>query len=760
MRSLIAIGILASSAYVALTSTPNLGLDLRGGTQIVLEAQSTDRVEANAESTDRALEVIRRRVDSLGVSEPTLARSGDTRIIVELPDVQDPREAERVIGQTAQLTFHSVLGPARPRAKADPDANRPVIPDEDGQLLILAPTAMTGEGVGGADAVQDQTGRWEVDIEFAGNGGSQWAELTGRAACFQDDRRRVAIVLDQEIISSPAVQTSVACDVGIRGGQTRITGDFTQSEAADLAVLIEGGALPLPVEVIERRVMGPTLGDRAVDASYQAGVIGLILTGLFIVLVYRLMGMMATVALATYTLISYAALIALGATLTLPGLAGFVLAIGMAIDANVLVFERAREEFSAHRGRGLRQALTTGYQKAWTAIIDSNVTTLLAAALLFYLATGPVRGFGVTLSIGVVASMISALIVARVLTEWVSRLRGVGSHVAVTGISTLGRVRRWLTERDPDLMRHRMLWIAISATVVVLAVGGMVMRGINLGVEFTGGRLMQYSTAQNVDADDARAVIADAGFPLAVVQETNEGDISVRDAHISNNDVVRIGDALSEIGGETTKERDEFFGPSLGDELRDKALLALGVALAAQMIYLAVRFRWTFGLAAVLAMLHDVLLVVGIFAWLGKTLDSNFLAAALTIIGLSVNDSVVVFDRVRESWRASPNKPFDKVANSSALQTVPRTINTGLGAMFILAALVFLGGDSLTDFALALLLGLFVGTYSSVFTATPLAIVLQSRSKAGPEDRSERRRKVDPYGHLSKGPADDSGAVV
>ncbi|WP_020578179.1 protein translocase subunit SecD [Actinopolymorpha alba] len=734
VRAVITFGILAAALYFAISTPARLGLDLRGGTQIVLETKDSPTTKATAESTDRAKEVLSRRVDALGVSEPSLTRSGERRIIVELPGVQDPREAEEVIGRTAQLAFHPVVGIAQPNDK--PEKGQQIIPDESGQPLRLGPSALTGEGVSDAAGMTDpQQGLgWFVNVDFNRAGGSAWAQLTGKAACAQpgDPTRRIAIVLDGKAISSPQVDPSVACNVGISGGTTTITGDFTQESAQELAVLIKGGALPVPVEVIEQRTVGPTLGADAIEASVKAGLIGLILTGLFIIVVYRLMGALATIALACYALISYAILVALGATLTLPGLAGFVLAIGMAIDANVLVFERAREEYAAAQKKGLSPALTRGYSGAWSAILDSNVTTLLAAGLLFFLASGPVRGFGVTLSIGVLASMVSALIVARLFTDWAVRRTFVRKRPGLTGLGSIGRVRSWLVERNPDLMKRGRLWLAITALVVVVAMAGIVTRGLNWGVEFTGGRLIEYSTSKTVDVDTAREAVADAGFPRAVVQRSGDDNLSVRTSELTTDEAVTIERALAEVGGKVTKERDELIGPSLGSELRTNALIALVVALLVQMAYLAIRFRWTFGVAAVLAMFHDIVVVTGLFAWLGKPIDGVFLAAALTVVGLSVNDTVVVFDRVRELWAAHPKAPFAQNANTAILQTVPRTVNTGLGAMFILAALAILGGDSLTDFAIALLVGLFVGTYSSSFTATPLAIELQRKSKSGP----------------------------
>jgi SecD/SecF fusion protein len=300
-------------------------------------------------------------------------------------------------------------------------------------------------------------------------------------------------------------------------------------------------------------------------------------------------------------------------------------------------------------------------------------------------------------------------------------------------------------------MGRSRLWLSISAVAVVAAVAGIAVNGLNLGVEFTGGRLMEYSTTRPVTADEARAAVADAGFPNAVVQESGDNEIAVRTGQISNEEEFEINAAIGDIAGGATTERDELIGPSLGDELRTQALIALGIALAVQMVYLAFRFNWIFGASAVAAMFHDVLLVVGVFAWLDKPIDGVFLAAALTIIGLSVNDSVVVFDRIREQWRRPSAHDLARVANQASIDTMPRTVNTGLGAMFILAALAVLGGDSLEDFAIALLLGLVIGTYSSVFTATPLALLLHRR---WPVPKVEPRKKRD-----VRDPA-DTGAVV
>jgi len=732
--------VLGVAGWLAVTRPARLGLDLRGGTQIVLETKDGPNQRVDDDTVARTLEVLRRRVDQLGVAEPTLQRSGARRVLVELPGVYDPEEAVRVIGRTAQLAFHPVLGVAEPAGEEPPTTRPPadaaalVLADEDGARLRLGPAALTGEAVGDARAELDPRfqARWQVAIEFQGVGSRRWAELTRRAACepLGDPKRRVAIVLDRQVISSPQVDPSVTCEQGITGGQTVITGDFSDREAEDLSLLIRAGALPVPVEVVEQRTVGPTLGAAAIKASVQAAIAGAALTMLFMIAYYRLLGGLAAVALLCYGLLSFAVLLALRATLTLPGIAGFVLAIGMAVDANVLVFERMREEHRA--GTGLRPALERGFTRAFSAIADSNVTTLLAAGLLFFLASGAVRGFGVTLSVGVVVSLFTALVVTRVLVELVTRLGGVRQRPALLGVRGGGRLADWLATHGPNLIAKGRWWLAGSLLALLLAGAGLAVRGPNFGVEFTGGRLLEYRTAGPVDLDAARGALADAGFPRAVVQASGDGNLTVRTGQLDQAGEDRVRRAVAAVGGQAEELRDEFIGPTIGAELRRKAVIALGIALLVQLAYLAVRFRWTFGAAAVIAMFHDVAILLGLFAWLGKPLDGVFLAALLTVIGYSVNDSVVVFDRIRERLRERRREPLGILVNQACLQTIPRTVNTGLGALFILAALFVLGGDTLTDFALALLVGILVGTYSSVLVAAPLLVAFERRSGRQP----------------------------
>ena len=749
--------VLGLATGFTLFKDPSFGLDLRGGTQMTLQTEDTERQKADAEATDRALEILRGRVDALGVSEPTLARSGENRIIVELPDVQDPAKAAEVIGQTATLAFREVLSPAD--ESMEPEEGQIILPDETGQLLLLGPVTVDGEGISDARAErpQDSLGTWVVNVDFNRDGRQPWKDLVASACSNQFANNRIAIVLDDEVISSPGIVAEMCATGG--GNSTSITGDFTFEESNDLAILIKGGALPVPVTIIDQRTVGPTLGAAAIDASIKASIIGLILTGLFIMFAYRMVGFVATIGLASYALISYGLLVWIGATLTLPGLAGFVLAIGLAIDANVLVFERAKEEYAEMPQAGLGPALKTGFNKAWSAILDSNVTTVLAAVLLFFLAAGPVKGFGVTLTIGTIASMFSALVVARVIAEWAVSWKFFKNHPGLSGIAGKNRIRTYLMESGPNLMGKAKVWVLTTLAVAAVSIGGIV-GGLNMGVEFTGGRILEYTTDKTIDPEIVREAVSDAGFPSAVVQ-TSSGDginenISVRTDKISEAEAEEIRQAVASVTGGAEQLRSDSIDPTLGKELRNKALLAFAIAIGAQMAYLAWRFRWTWAVSAIVSMASVVLAVVGIWAWWDKPIDGVFLAAILSIIGLAVNDTIVVFDRIREQLHGIARENLRPMVNEAILATLPRTINTGLGAMLILGALAFLGGDSLRDFSLALIFGLSIGILSTIFTASSLAVLLEERWPIKAEKKP--KKVVDPYAHVGDGR--DSGAIL
>lgn len=734
-RSLLILLVLAAAVAAVVLEPVRLGLDLRGGTQVVLEARPVADRQLDDDTLDRTLEVLRRRVDALGVAEPTLQRSGDARIIVELPGVTDPDEAVAVIGRTAQLTFHPVEGVADPSELAEyrDGADRVdvtdggVLLDDAGVPLRLGPIALAGDDVGNAGIAiaQGVAGRFDVTVEFVGEGQAAWQQLTAEAACAAPGapQRRVAIVLDGEIISSPQVVPDVVCGQGISGGATSITGDFSQEEAEELSLLIRGGALPVAIDVVEQRTIGPSLGEAAIEASILAALIGVAFTLVFMVFAYRLLGLVAGLGLVLYGLLSYAALVGIGATLTLPGIAGFVLAVGMAVDANVLVFERAKEEHTA--GRSARSAITTGFERALTAVVDSNVTTVIAAVLLLFFASGAVRGFGVTLTIGVAVSMFTALVITRVIADWLVRFPRLAHRPEVLGLTAWQAVRTWLEEHRPDLMASSRRWLSISTVAVVLALAGVGVQGLNWGLEFTGGRLLEYRTSEPVDIDLLRSELNQAGLDGLVAQTSGDGQVALRTAALTDTERDQVRATVESVAGTAEVVRDEFIGPTIGSELRRNALLALGIALTGQLLYLAMRFRWTYGAAAVVGMAHDVAILIGVFAWLGKPIDGVFLAALLTVIGYSINDTVVIFDRVRERRTAEPKRALAQLTNDALLQTLPRTVNTGMGALFILVALYVLGGDTLSDFALALIIGTTVGMYSSLLVASPIFLTLE-----------------------------------
>lgn len=730
-RLFMSIVVIAASAYLGNTQ-PRLGLDLRGGTQIVYEAQDTETVTVDSQVVQRTVEVLRRRVDAMGTVEPNIQASGDRRIIVELPDVSDPQEAIEVIGQTAQLTFHPVLDTVAQGEEA-PEGGT-VVDDEDGLPIVIGPARLTGEDVKDAIPLFETSGTisgvWVVQVNFQSEGEQKWADLTREAACesFGSPKRRIAILLDDQVITSPQVSTNVPCATGITGGTTIITGNFDEESAADLALLIQAGALPVPIEIVEQGTIGPTLGETAIAASIEAALIGAGLTLLYMIAYYRLLGVTAAISLIVYALLSAGVLLWFGATITLPGIAGFVLAVGMAVDANVLIYERMKEEHEA--GATVRDAAFAGFKRAFTAIADSNITTLLAAILLFFFATGSVRGFGVTLTIGVAVSMFTALVFTRVLVDLFTRSDAISSRPGLLGLEVGRRFRDRLAETRPNLTGRTGMLIGATAAVMVLSLAGLFVRGTSFGVEFSGGLLLEYDVAQTVDVEEVRAAMADIGLPRAVVQTSGEGNLIIRTENLPQERQEEVDAKVAEVAGESERVRSQFVGPTIGAELRNKALVALAIALGVQLIYLAIRFRWTMGLAAVLAMAHDLAVLIGLFAWMGKTYDGVFLAALLTVIGYSVNDSVVIFDRIREQRKLRPEDPLPEVVNDSALQTIPRTINTGMGALFILFALWLLGGDTLGDFALALIIGTIAGTYSSILSASPIYLALEERFPA------------------------------
>lgn len=412
----------------------------------------------------------------------------------------------------------------------------------------------------------------------------------------------------------------------------------------------------------------------------------------------------------------------------------------------------SREEYAA-RPR-LERASENGYRNSLSAVGDAAVTSLLAAVLLFGLASGSVRGFGVTLVIGVVVSLFSALVISRLLTLAVLKIPAVRRRPRITGIAEVGPIRKKLESRDPDFLRNAGRILAAGGVVLAVAIGGLLVRGLELGVEFTGGRLVELTTTNTITAEQARDAVAAVGYSNLQVTTTGDGGVALRSGELDDAAVGALREAVAGAGGGAEVLRDEMIGPSLGAELALGGIVALAVALAAQFAYLAFRFRWTLGAGAVAALFVNVMVVVGVFAWTGRTADGVFLAALLTVIGYSVNDTVVVLDRVREHWAGRAGEPFHRVVGSAVLSTLPRTVNTGVSTLVILAVLLFLGGTTLADFALALLVGIVVGTISTIVVAGPVAILLQRRWGGMPPRLGKTKQPVGKAGRRNPSRAD------
>jgi SecD/SecF fusion protein len=696
-----------------------LGLDLQGGMHLVLEVDTGDMSAKDANlAVEQALTIIRNRIDQFGVAEPTIQRQGENRIIVQLPGIREPERAKELIGKTALLEFKIVKDWADTKERLLAKFNNEIpagyyIPASRGKevFLIEEEPVLTGRELSLASP-EIYEARPEVSLEFTKDGAKMFKQVTEKHAPQNPGEAgdRLAIVLDDVVYSAPTIREKIV------GGKARITGRFTINEAKDLAVVLRCGALPASVEKIEERTVGPSLGLDSIKKGVRAALLGLILVVLFMLLYYRFAGLIANFALFLTLLLLLTALAGLGATLTLPGIAGIILTIGMAVDANVLIFERMKEELRS--GKSIRASVTGGYNKAFLTIMDANVTTLIAALVLFQFGTGPVKGFAITLSIGILTSMFSALVVSRAIFEFFTNRRGVKSlsmanFIGPTGIDFIGR---------------RKIAFVLS---VLLIVAGLLVFGArgerNFGIDFQGGSLVQLKFGSPVTADEGRKALNEIGLGTSTIQRFADGRgiiiRSIRDA------AEPIIDKFSQAFGIEEVQRREMVGPEVGKDLRRAALLALFWALIGILIYIAWRFEFKFAIAAIIALFHDVLITIGAFSLTGREFSLPIIAALLTIVGYSLNDTIVVFDRIRMNRKILRKESFAAMVNISINQTLSRTLLTSLTTLIVVLALFFLGGEVIHDFAFALLVGILVGTYSSIFVASPILVAWQKRMR-------------------------------
>ena len=673
---------------------------------------------ALSSAVTQSIEVIRKRIDEFGTTEPVVQRQGNDRILVEVPGVEDPQRLKDLIGTTAKLTFHLVstqMSAADALSGRPPAGTQLMYDDSDPPVPELLETASLVKGENLVDAqpgFDQRTNEPIVTFRFDSKGGSRFCQVSTA-----NIGRRFAIVLDKTVITAPVIQGAIC------GGTGQISGSFSVESANNLAILLRAGALPAELDFVEERTVGPSLGADSIAKGKIAAIIGAVLVLIFMVLAYGLLGIMANIALFINIALILALLSIIGATLTLPGIAGIVLTMGMAVDANVLIFERIREE--RRGGRSLIQAIDAGFRQALATIVDANVTTLIAALILFYLGSGPVKGFAVTLAIGIMTTVFTAYTMTRLLVAyWVKWKKPK---------ELPKRLLSFIPENTSlRFMRNRTFTFPASMIAIVASAVLFFTLSLNYGIDFLGGTLIEVRSNQEQ---------ADIGGIRASLSELNLGDVQVQEFGEPREALIRVETQNAGESGEqsviakvrATLEKNyefrrvEVVGPTVSGELAQAGLIAVFGALAAIMFYIWIRFEWQFAIGAVVATLHDVLLTVGVFSLLQLEFNLSTIAAVLTIVGYSLNDTVVVYDRVRENLRKYKKKAIPELLDMSINQMLSRTILTSVTTLLALFSLYLFGGEVLASFTFAMIFGVFVGTYSSIFIAAPMLILFKLR---------------------------------
>jgi len=718
-----------------------LGLDLQGGTSFLVSmdtnqlAQGTEKESALA----NAAEVLRKRVDKMGVAEPIIQPSGSDRIEIQLPGLSeaDKETARRQIEKAAFLEFRMV------HEESERFLSENIIPpgyevlkeekkSSDGSKVAIAylvkkgaERGLTGKYVKNATVSRDlATSQPEINFEFDSEGAKLFAEITREFSPKGNKFYQLAIVLDGDLYSAPRILGEIPAGRGV------IQGDFEYVEARDLANVLEN-PLEAPVKVIFESTVDPSLGRDSIRSGMVASVIAAISTFAFMFIFYFFVGFIANFALALNVLILMGVMCSFGTTLTLPGIAGIALTIGMAVDANVLIYERIREELAA--GKSLRGSIVAGYSKAFGTIFDSNLTTLISSVILITMGTGPIQGFGWTLTFGLLVSMFTALVVTRLIFDLLLH-RNLIKSIRMLPVVKGTRI---------DFLRWAKPSFVAAWLVILVGIGWGFKRGIDvLGVEFTGGDSMTMSFTQKIGVDKMRDVIGKLGVGDVMIQyqrDLGTGNetlrVTTRDAGGAANAASKVETALKEQFPEAKLQvvaRDKV-GATVGKEIQRSAIVASLLASFGILVYVAFRYELSFAVSAVAALLHDVLLTVAFYILFGREFNGVFVAAILTIIGYSINDKIVILDRIREDLKLGVRGSFKELINLALNQTLSRTIITGGSVILSTIALLLFGGGAIKDFALAFLTGVIVGTWSSLFVAAPLVHRLNkgNRPKTG-----------------------------
>ena len=701
-----------------------LGLDLKGGVAFTLEAVDSPGEQLDEyqrqEKLQKAIDIIGARINGLGVAEPVLRPVGQNRIEIQLPGVstKDNPDVVDQVKAPARLDFRLVHPTLRPGAGIEAPAGYEVkLLEWEGrrgesgveELFVKRIPEMTGEMISNSFARPDLYGKPEVILEFTSEGKKRFAEVT-RVIADMGQRNgtlgRLAIVLDGRLYSAPTVREEINSD------SAQITGSFTDREAINLANVLNN---PLDVElrIMEQYEVGPTLASDAVLSARNSFIVSTLLTIGFMAVFYTMGGLVAAIGMGVNVLITLGVMSSIGATLTMPGIAGIVLTLAMSVDSNILIFERMREELKL--GKSLGAALEAGFEKAWSAIVDSNVSTLLVALIMIALGTGPVKGFGVTLTIGIFTTMFAAVVVSKLLLE--ALILGAGTkRMPMFSV---------LQSTSYDFLKMTKAAVILTVAVLVVGVGALVYKGKEIyGIDFAGGDMVTLNFAKKAELSELRAAATKAG-----IKEVN---FSYQQPIGTDREVLRVttpfdqGKAVVaklqaalpaaklEVAGETR------IGASVGREIQWNALKSIAAALVLILLYVALRFEFGYGVGAVVATLHDLVLTVGVFVLFDRQFNASMVAAILLIAGYSINDTIVVFDRIREELKNNPTGSLREVINRALNLTLSRTIITG-GTTFLTAVTLILttSGD-VNDIAFTLLIGVITGTFSSLFIATPV----------------------------------------
>ena len=792
------------------------------------DADIMDILFSEAETAiDNTENIIRKRIDQLGVAQPNVQKLQNGRILVELPGIDDRERARKQLKSTANLEFWEtyfndevigrisaantavgeVLNPELFGDEAPADStltqdqlqlknplfatfqmelgrrsaivgyaqvtdtnrvndvlNRPEAIEALGSDLRLLWDAKSIGNIATLYAIRDQSGKGRADLTgnsivdarvsydeigdvvvsmtMDSDGTKIWGKMTKK--CSEENNRAVAVVLDNLVFSAPNVQSAIT------NGRSQISFGSQQTaqqkivEAEDLSGLLKAGSLPAPARIVDEVSIGPQLGEDNIKAGMSSFIIALLVVFAYMIFYYSGAGVVSNIALLANLFFLIGALASLGAALTLPGIAGIVLTIGMAVDANVLIYERIREEM--RHGKGLALAVKEGYSKAYSAIIDANITTLLVALILYSFGSGSIRGFATTLIIGIFTSLFSAIVITRLV--FFSRLEK-GKNILFASKTT----ENWFHSSAIDFIGKRKRMYVFSALVILGGIGSLASRGLNYGVEFTGGTTFDISFNEEIDTDDVRSALSIAftedGTPANPLVQTKESDQKLRvmtnfmiespSENVDEEINAALEAGLSTLnltkGDDYSIDMYNKVATTISDDFRDGAKKATVFSLLIIFLYIVFRFRkWQYGLGAIIATTHDVLIVLSVFSIFWGTLpftmeiDQAFIAAILTVIGYSINDTVVVFDRIREFVGLYSEKRDDRTLINDALNsTLSRTVNTSLSTFVVLLTIFSFGGDNIKGFVFALMVGVVVGTYSSIFIATPSVLDLSKK---------------------------------